>query len=465
MVFTRVHIDSWSRKLTSVRYATICTGLAAAIAGCAGSAAQASHHVAKSALARDTAPNPSAAELQSYATSNLALTHAMLTHLRTTPAGRTTNLAYSPLSVALALSMPYAGARGETATEMATAMQWSVPQPRIAKVFNHIALAIAERASQAQRFTAPIRDPGQDESAPAPNDARVRLVNALWASNNLVIESGFLDTMAVDYGAGVTLANFAGDPDGERRAINRWVESETRDKIANLLPDGSIQRDTRLVLVNAMHLKLPWAQPMRRVPSPLEFTLAGGAKKQVPFVTQTASLGYFEDAFVQAVRVPLLGGSISALVIVPKRDLESFESGVTVQNLKFIRSAMQPARVSLTIPAFNFTTRSMSLKEMLKSLGMARAFAEASGGGTADFSGISKTENLKFDDVVHKAMVALDEQGIEAAAATAVTMMPTSAFVEDPKTLTADKPFLFMIEDEPTQSVLFAGHVYDPTAP
>jgi len=457
--------------------ATVAASLAVACADATSSSAPTSpdsdRSVTKSGLARDTNPNLTQEEKQAYEEGSLALTTDLLAQLRK-EGSASKNLAYSPASIALALSMPYAGARGETASEMAKAMHWTLPQDRMAKVYNYASLQLAERMKEAQAAAAARSSAGADRLAgengirpatasPLANgsnadDIRIHSVNALWADQTLTIESPFLDSMAVNYGAGVTRADFIGKPDSERKAINTWVSRETRDKINDLLPENSIRLDTRLVLVNAMHLKMPWDEPMQKQGAPLTFTQGDGAAKQVPSVGQLESLGYFENSDVQAVRVPLLGGSVAALFVLPKRDLDSFESSVTPAALEAIRAGLASKRVNLTLPVFNFTSDSISLKNILKSLGMVRAFDEA------DFSAISASTKLSIGDVFHKAMVGLDENGVEAAAATAVVMLKNSASgdQEQPKVFTANKPFMFMIEDLPTKTVLFAGHVHTP---
>jgi serpin B len=299
-----------------------------------------------------------------------------------------------------------------------------------------------------------------DPSSPAPDAAsfRLHLVNSVWARQDVRFEAPFLDTLAVDYGAGVTLADFMGNPEGERAAINGWVASETQQKIQDLIPSGGITRDTAVVLVNAVHLKLPWPAPLGVEPQPAPFGTEAGTPVQARFVAASGSYLYAEDASAQAVEIPLEGGEVAFLLVVPKAGLSSFE-GALATNLPALRGALVRKEANVSLPKFTFTSSSVSLSKPLKALGLVDAFDAAQ----ADFSGITGSQRLFFSDVLHKAMIGLDEKGVEAAAATAVVMAGTSAPTDPPKVVRADKPFFFAIVDKPTSTILFAGHVKDPT--
>jgi serpin B len=418
------------------------------------------HDVAKSSLARDEAPTLTAAETKAIGDGSAALTSDLLGKLRATPEAAG-NFAFSPFSIQVALSMPYAGAKGDTATEIAKTMHWTVPQARVAKSYDWATLQLAKRADEGvaagQKKAA--EDPTHETVAPSADNYRLHVVNSLWADKRMVFETPFLDTMATDYGAGVTLADFVANADGERLAINGWVSDETQQKIQNLLPQGSIDTSTRLVLVNALHLKLPWAEEMYAESTTSKFTRADGSQVDATFVRTSEHYAWFEDASVTAVNIPLEGGSVSMVFMIPKSDLASFEAGFTATTLSTIRDGMTFQTVDFSVPKFKFETASLKLKDVLESLGMTKSFQA----GVADFSGIGHTDGpLYVGDVIHKAMVGLDEKGVEAAAATAV-VMKAGAMPTEPKTVRANKPFFFAIVDQPTNQVLFAGHVADPS--
>lgn len=428
--------------------------LTASLLACSGSDdTPAGRKMARSELARDTAPSLTEGEKKAIADGGFALTSDLLGQLKGDSGG---NLAFSPFSIGVALSMTYVGAKGATADEMAKAMRWTLPKERVSKAFDWSTLELAKRADQALAMaTTAAKGSG---STVDPAAFRLHVVNSIWADERMKFVPAFLDVMATDYGTGVTLANFSGAPETERLAINQWVSDETQGKIKDLLPGGSIDSNTATVLVNALHLKLPWLEKLDVEPAAKPFTRADASKVDATFVGGTQSMGWFEDDAVQAVRIPLQGRSVSMIVALPKKDLKSFEAALDGATLSKLVAA-PTSSVQLALPKFRFETASLSLSTALKALGMKAAFIA----GQADFSGMGSTGNpLYIGDVFHKAMVGLDEKGVEAAAATAVVIKDLSApSVEH--SLRADRPFFFAIVDEPTNNVLFAGHVADPT--
>jgi serpin B len=436
---------------------TACSSSSSTPSPSPGSTTAPNHGEAKSPLSRDTSPQLADAEKAAFAMGGYAIGADFVTKLQATQGA--SNLAVSPFSIAVAVSMPYAGAKGATATEMASALHWTMPQERVAPVYGWATLELAKRADSAiARVTKDAKAMG--ETAPDPSNFRLHVVNSVWADKNVTCAAPFLDTLAVSYGAGVTLADFVKNAEGERLAINQWVSDETQTRIKDLLPAGAIDGSTRMVLVNALHLKLPWADHMTTDSAPSAFTLAGGGTAQATYIRATESYPYYEDTNVTSVRVPLKAGEVSVLFVLPKGDLASFEGTLTGDALQKIHDEAHDTSVQVAVPKFRFETESLSLAEALQALGMKTAFQP----GAADFTGIGQSDlPLYVGDVLHKAMIGLDEKGVEAAAATAVAMFGSAALPDEPKVFHADRPFLFAIIDEPTQSVLFVGHVVDPT--
>jgi serpin B len=426
--------------------------LTASLFACSGNDDSPGRKMARSELARDTAPTLTADEKNAIAEGGFALTSVLLGQLKGDSAA---NLAFSPFSIGVALSMTYVGAKGVTADEMAKAMHWTLPKQRVSKAFDGSTLELAKRADQALAMaTEAAKSSG---AAVDPAAFRLHVVNSIWADERMKFVPEFLDVMATDYGNGVTLANFSGAPETERLAINQWVSDETQEKIKDLLPAGAIDANTATVLVNALHLKLPWLEKLDVEPAAKPFTRTDGSTVDATFVGDTQSVGWFEDDSVQAVRIPLQGRSVSMVVALPKKDLKTFEAALDGATLSKLVSSPSSS-VHLALPKFRFETAALSLSTALKALGMKAAFIA----GQADFSGMGSTGNpLYIGDVFHKAMVGLDEKGVEAAAATAVVITAASDPVVE-HTLRADRPFFFAIVDEPTRTVLFAGHVTDP---
>ena len=427
--------------------------LALPLFACSGSveAGPAGREMARSSLARDTAPTLTSDERKAVTEGGFALTTDLLHQL-----GPDGNLAYSPFSVSVALSMAYVGAKGATADEMAKAMRWTLPKPRVSKTYDWLTLELAKRANQAMSMATDKARAGGGSVDPAA--FRLHVINSIWADARMKFVPAFLDVMATDYGTGVTLANFSGAPDAERLAINQWVSDETQAKIKDLLPEGSIGTDTAAVLVNALHLKLPWLEKLEPEATATPFTRADASTVAVRYVGGTETMGWYEDGSVQAVRIPLEGKSVSMVIALPKKDLKAFEAALDGATLGKLATSVSSS-VRLALPRFRFETASISLKPALQALGMKTPFVA----GAADFSDMGTTGNPLFiGDVLHKAMIGLDEKGVEAAAATAVAIRDLSAPMAD-HTLRADRPFFFAIVDDPTSTVLFAGHVTDPT--
>ena len=354
-----------------------------------------------------------------------------------------TNLFYSPYSISLALAMTYAGARGETEQQMAEVLHFTLPQDRLHEAFNALDMALATRGEHL--------DPDQR--------FRLHIANALWGQEDYAFLAAFLDELAANYGAGLRVLDFVGAPDASRRTINEWVEQQTEDKIKDLLPPGSISPDTRLVLSNAIYFNAAWMYPFEEeVTQDGVFHLVEGGQVMVPMMSQSERLGYTAGQGYQAVELPYLGGELSMLILLPAEGtFQDWARKLDARQLATIVDDMERMQVQLTMPRFTFES-SFRLRDALVRLGMSDAFS-----GAADFSGMTGNRDLFISDVYHKAFVAVDEEGTEAAAATAVVMELTAAPAQ-PVTVTVDRPFVFLIRDIETDAILFLGHVVDPSA-
>ena len=442
-----------------------CTVLLAACGSLACGAVESSPsdgpEIARSTLARDDATSVSPETLAALAEADNAFTFDVFGKARADLA--TKNAVLSPLSVSLALSMTLAGARGETATELAKALHLDGLGARAHAANNALDLALAARAGDAlTRATESAK--GSGGAAPAASDFRLHVVNSVWGDRSYAWEAPFLDTLAKSYGAGVFLADYVHAYEAERTKINGWVSEQTQKKINDLLSPGSIDGDTRMVLVNAVHLKLPWEQPFERsMTKSGDFTRADGTKVSADYLQDTRPLAYFEDDRAQVASIPLAGRALSLVVARPKASLAAFESGLDATWWKGAASKLVTQDVSLSLPKFDFTSPSIKLRSVLSALGVKSAFSPTA----ADFLGMCGAppngERLYVSEVLHKAMMAVDEHGVEAAAATAVVMAGATSIGEGPKKLTLDRPFVTAIVDEPTGAILFLGHIADPT--
>lgn len=437
------------RHLSSIASLGLATLATLAVAGCAADtepqAPEPTFEVAQSSVARVTNPDATAAEMAALAEGNAAFTMKVY---GLTAAASSGNAFFSPLSISTALGMAYAGARGDTATEMARALEHRLPADRHHVAMNALDLQIASRAN------------GQ-AAAPSGKPFALRSVNTTFGQKGLPFESPFLDTLASSYGAGVQLADFKTKANDERLKINAWVSHKTEGKIEDLLAEGTISGLTRLVLVNAVYFNADWAHPFTAEGTrPQPFQKLDGSSPAVPMMSMSTMATYGETATAKVLELPYMGGQVSMVVVLPKGDFKAFEASFDGKGLLAATAGLEQHQVIVTLPKFEIKGESFSLRKSLQALGMSKAFD----GATADFSGMvaPSVEKLWVSDVVHKAFVRVDEKGTEAAAATAVAMAGAPSVPEELKTFKADKPFLFFIRDIPTNTTLFAGRIVSP---
>ena len=352
------------------------------------------------------------------------------------------NLFYSPYSISIALAMTYAGARGDTEQEMADALEFTLPQDRLHPAFNALDLALEDRSesTDGEGFT-------------------LNIVNRLWGQIGYGFLAEFLDVLAVNYGAGLSLLDFSRQPDESRVTINDWVSDQTEDRIQDLIAPGMITPDTRLVLTNAIYFLAAWREAFdEALTSERPFYLLDGSEVGTPMMRQTNAFGYAAGDGYEAVELPYEGNQLSMVVIMPDANrFEEFESSLDADRADAITASISFERVDLTLPKFTFEWE-VGLNLALSTLGMPIAFTS-----DADFSGMNGIGGLFIQAVIHKAFVAVDEAGTEAAAATAVIIGETSA-PDEPIVVTIDRPFVFLIRDIETGTILFLGRVVDPSA-
>ena len=356
------------------------------------------------------------------------------------------NVVYSPLSASIALSMTYAGARGQTATEFAELLSAGMPADTYHAGVNRL---IRELASRAQD--------GKD-SAGNPRKIELNIADAVYLDKQLNVGAEFLNELARNYDTGVHREDFRHAFEDSRMHINDWVAGETHDKIQNLLPQGALNDMTRLVLVNALYFYGSWLNTFNPMAtSPADFHTLADQTVSVPTMVRQGGLRYSTGADFAAVQLPYVGDHLSMLVVVPNDGkFESVRKAVTSDWLKSVIDAGAQRTVRLALPKFKMTVGAFSLSDSLEAMGLETAFSDK-----ADFTGISSDEPLQISSVVQKAFISVDENGTEAAAATAVTVGTTSAPV-DIVELNVDRPFLFFIRDD-SAAVLFSGQVVDPS--
>lgn len=351
------------------------------------------------------------------------------------------NLFYSPYSVSAALAMALAGADGNTLAQMADALRFTLDPGALHSAFNYLDLELDARDKM---------DPVFDGDG-----FQLNMVNALWGQTGYAFLDSFLDTLAANYGAGVRLLNFAEQPEPSRQTINNWVSEYTNGRIQDLLPPGSIDMSTRLILTNAIYFNAPWFHPFDEANTQIEpFTNLDGTLSQVPMMHQAESLKTGRWDGGRAVELPYNGLELAMVILVPDQEkFESFVGSLTFEQFSDIVDGLEQQPLVLGLPRFEFAY-DVSLVNPLIELGMTDAFE----GTLADFSNIDGTRDLVISDVLHKAFVAVDEAGTEAAAATAVVFRATAAPTQ-PAELIINRPFVFAIRDIATGTILFIGHV------
>ncbi|MCK4666622.1 serpin family protein [Candidatus Dependentiae bacterium] len=346
------------------------------------------------------------------------------------------NIFFSPFSISTALGMTYAGARGTTAQEMAKALHFTLSQKDLHPLISDL-LAEINKGGDAYSLVT---------------------VNALWGQTGYPFNKEFKDLIKKYYDGGFKEVDFAGAIEKSRKIINDWVEKNTKHKIKDLLHKGDITPLTRLVLTNAIYFKGSWEEEFdKKLTSEEKFYTESKKSIKVDMMHKIAKFNYFEGKDFQTVELPYKGDKLSMMIILPTdRDgIKDLEKQFTLKNLNTWRNNLRKEKINLSIPKFTINTR-YYMKEYFKKLGMKLAFTNG-----ADLSGIEPQKELYIYKIIHQAFVEVNEEGTEAAAATAVVVNLKSVPRPIPK-FTADHPFIFLIIYKPNNSILFLGEVVNP---
>jgi serpin B len=372
------------------------------------------------------------------------------------------NALLSPYSIQMALAMTYAGAAGLTRAEMAKALHYTDPESNLHDSFSVLRVALDELASRtAER--------AKQSTTPGGYSEPVVLVtaNRLFGQQGYRFQAPFLSLAADKYHAPFQPMDFMGNPTAAVTEINSWVEQQTRARIVNLVPREAVDESTRLVLVNAVYFKAPWAREfLAAATKPALFHLANGQSRRVPTMVRRDQFGYHQHEKLTAVSIPYAGRDLRLLVLLPDEvgGLASLESRLTPKMLTEF-SRLPQADLVLHLPRFKLAPPLLKLGHTLRKLGMNSAFDEPP--RSANFERIAprkSDEYLYLSEVLHKTFLDLDERGTEAAAATAVMMPPKSAATPRPKPVEVkvDRPFFFAIQHSSSGACLFIGRVTDP---
>jgi serpin B len=348
------------------------------------------------------------------------------------------NLFFSPYSISSALAMTYAGANGETAKQMAKTLFFGASPDALHAAFAEL---------------------NKEFNAPDKKGYELSVANMLWGQKGYNFLPAFLDLTKKFYGAGLTEVDFEKTTESARLAINKWVEKETKDKIKDILKEGSVDKATKLVLTNAIYFKGKWQFVFdKKGTKNLDFRLPEDKSVETLMMQQESEFNYAKIENLQILEMPYRDCSLTMAVLLPDNvnGLPGLEKTLNAEQLDKWLEGMKKQKVEVGFPQLKFS-KDVELSETLKAMGMADAFDLQA----ADFSGMDGKKDLFISGVIHKAFVEVNEEGTEAAAATAVTMEAT-AMPEEKTRFWADHPFIFLIRDTKTKSILFIGRVENP---
>jgi serpin B len=389
-------------------------------------------------VAAKVSADPIAADVAAVAKGNNEFGFELYAKLRKQPG----NLFLSPFSISTALAMTYAGARGETAREMAGVLRFTLPENRLHAAYEKLLRGMA---------------PGTDTTYD------LSVANRLWFDERAKVLDSYLALTKKHYDAEPERLNFLNDPEKSRVRINEWVSEKTKKKIENLLPSGTITPATHAVLTNAIYFKDKWMTEFdSRATTAQSFWLDPKKSVQVRMMRKKARFDYAEMGDLQILEMPYRSRDLTMVVFLPrdKGGIVALEKQLTMGKVDGWISSLRSKEVNVSFPKFEMT-KEFQLKKELLEMGMKRAFDPS-----ADFFGmIEKKVGQAFwiSDVIHKAYVKTDEEGTEAAAATAVLMLRNEGEARPPTEFRADHPFVFVIRDQRSGSILFLGRVSSPT--
>jgi serpin B len=389
------------------------------------------------------AGNPTLESENSVVEANNRFAFDLYSHLVKDPKSAGDNIFFSPFSISSALAITYEGARGSTADEIRSVFHFPENTSLLRRGYSTTIADINSHNASYTLFTA----------------------NALWAEKTYPFLPGYINTAQTYYSANTTNLDFINDPDDSRTIINRWVEEKTRNTIKELVPAGSITPMTRLVITDAVYFKGTWVRQFdKNKTRNADFRLSSGKSVPVPMMERTdedAVYPYAETGTVQLLKIPYehgKGNELSMLILLPKNDdLAAAEKYLNPDNLSELQNSSASRRVMVYVPKFTLETK-YTMRKTLSEMGMPTAF------GDADFSGMDGTKILYIQEIIHQTYVDVNEEGTEAAAATAVVVWGKGAVpAESPvPVFRVDHPFIFLIQDTTSGNILFMGRVENP---
>lgn len=397
-------------------------------------------------------PAPPLRELEPLVDANTDFALKLFAQVRARP----TNIIFSPYGISCALAMLHAGARGQTAEQLARAAAFPQPVTNLPGLFHELDTQLHRAARK--------------------ESTELTVANSVWTQAGHEFRRDFLDLVKANYHSVVSPLDFAGHPDQAIATINHWVDENTRHKIPVLLGSAEIDPATRLALANVIYFKGIWAAVFQEgATQPGEFFVSSNRTVTVPMMTQSGEFRCFSNTNLQCIVLPYRKGQYDMVLLLPRSGgrrirnsdnsaaagaftLEQLERVLSADNIRAWLNAAQKTEITATIPTFRIQSGYL-LNDLLAAMGMKDAFDMQ----RADFSGISGGANQLFlSAMVHKALIEVNEKGTEAVAATEVVAATNSAPLEP---FVADHPFLFLVRETATGTILFMGRLLDPESP
>ena len=372
------------------------------------------------------------------------------------------NLCISPYSIDSALAMTFAGADGETRNEMSRVLHFPSGGDVSASF-----LALQQSLQQMGKKTAELVKESKKFGGPS-EPITLNIANRLFAQKGYHFRDAFLSLVKQNFGGAFEPLDFVADPGAATQRINKWVADQTRDRIRDLIPGGALDKETRLVLANALYLKAPWASEFSQNATQPEAFFVRGAPVDVPMMRKSdKNFGYARREGFTVVSLPYAGNDLQFVVLLPDdiNGLRTLESKLSAEVLTGC-ARLEKRDVDLYLPKFKFEPPTVALKEQFEALGMKTAFDEPRGSANFDKIALRKPNDyLYISNIFHKTFIAVDEKGTEAAAATAVVMMRATSMPvpkSPPIEVKVDRPFAYAIQHVPSGVCLFLGRVTDP---
>jgi len=348
------------------------------------------------------------------------------------------NLFLSPFSVSSALAMTYEGAKGKTRTEMSKVLHFPQENLKVNKDFSEI-INKTQSSRSSKHYT-------------------FNIANSLWAQQDFNFLHSYFETIKKYYHAPIQMVDYkdAGNLEKVRLGINKWVESKTNNKIKDLIGTGDLDDETKLVLVNAVYFLSEWQKAFKKESTKKDIFYSFNEKVEKDFMRTSSRMKYLKSEKCQMLEVPYKNNKASMIIVMPNEN-QNFNEFKKSFNSETLSSSLKKAsyeNIRLILPKFKIEFKT-DLSKTLSNVGMKRAFT-----GRADFSGMTCKKNLRIDKIIHQTFINIDEAGTEAAAATAVVMKRITSVGPSKKTeFKANRPFMFVIRENSTGSILFIGQL------